>query len=313
MAGEKDDDNFEPILSDEERAALEGDDDDAGENEGDDGDIEAGADDGAEGAQSGKPASASSEKPDGGTDDGNDDGSNSDDDAVSGDDGGGEGPTVVEAPLRAAPVEQAKAALAALDDKETDLQTRFDEGDITSGELATGLKEIAKNRGEIEWAMRKNELAEEMATQARDNAWFAEVNRFMGGPGKSIAASESMKLAFDSVVRKVTADANNQNLSDRQMLDKAHKIFASDIAAMTGGKPAPKAEDGGKPAKGVAKPGRKVEAPPTLANVPSAEIEAADSGEFAALDRLAETNPVKFEKAFARLSASQQQAYLEAN
>ncbi|MBS4051290.1 MAG: hypothetical protein KGZ69_08805 [Methylomonas sp.] len=309
MADEKDDDKFEPILSDEERAALEGDDD--GADEGDDGDIEAGDDDDAESAQDGKPASASSENTDASANaDAGDDGNGSGDDAGAGDDDGGEGPTVVDAPLRAAPVDQAKAALAVLDDKEADLQTRFDEGDITSGELASGLKEIAKNRGEIEWQMRKNELAEEMTAQARDNAWFAEVGRFMNGPGKAITASESMKLAFDSVVRKVTADANNQNLSDRQMLDKAHRIFTSDIAALTGGKEAPQKSG---TTKEAGKQPRRVQAPPTLANVPSAEIESADGGEFAALDRLAESNPVKFEKAFAKLSASQQQAYLEAN
>ena len=309
MADEKDDDKFEPILSDEERAALEGDDDDAGQDEGDEDDIEAGDTDDADGAQDGKPAAASSENADGGAGDG--DGRSAGDDA-GGDDGGGEGPTVVETPLRAAPVDKAQAALQALDDKEGELQAKFDEGDITSGELASGLKEIAKNRGEIEWALRKNELAEEMATQARDNAWNAEVRRFMDGPGKIIGTSESMTIAFDSVVRKVTADPNNQKLSDRQMLERAHKIFTSDIATLGGDKPAAKAEDD-KPAKDAGKPRRDIKAPPTLANVPSAEIESADGGKFAALDRLAETNPIKFEKAFAKLPPAEQQAYLEAN
>ena len=181
-------------------------------------------------------------------------------------------------------IPQAGAALRVLDDHEADLQAKFDEGEITSGELASGLRELQSHRNEITWALRKNELAVEMQQTHEDEKWNKAVRDFMSKDGKTIAKNEALATAFDSIVRKVTADHTNANLSFRKQLEKAHKLFNADVAR------AGFSFDGGFDGNNMASGG---------------------SANFAALDRLADTNPAKFEKAFAALSADEQLAYLD--
>lgn len=185
--------------------------------------------------------------------------------------------------LVAKEIPQAGAALQALDDREAGLKTLFDEGDITATELASGLREIQGHRSEIEWALKKNDLAETMARDHEDAKWDAAVSSFMKGPAAAIAKNEALTQAFDSIVRKVTADPANVNLSFRKQLEKAHKLFNDDVAR------AGFSFDGGFGGDNMA----------------------SGTANFAALDRLAGSNPQKFEAAFAKLSADDQAAYLE--
>lgn len=181
-------------------------------------------------------------------------------------------------------IPQAGAALSALDEREAILQTKFDEGEITSGEMAAGLREIEKHRGEITWAQRKNELARDMAQTHDDEQWNKAVRSFMSKEGATIAKNETMALAFDAHVRKVTGDSANAGLSFRKQLSKAKKLFDADVAR------AGFSVDGGSGGSNTASGG---------------------STNFAALDRLADSDPAKFERAFAKLSSAEQQEYLE--
>jgi hypothetical protein len=183
--------------------------------------------------------------------------------------------------LVAKQIPQAGAALAALDAKESDLQTQFDEGSITSGEMAAGLREIQKHRSEIEWALKKNDLANEMASQADDARWYRAVEAFMNNEGASIKNSDLHKKLFDGHVRKVTSDASNANLSFKAQLNKAFGLYRAELDAAGFG------------------------------NVSFDRDTRGGNAAFARLDKLAETNPARFEKAFAALSPSDQAAFLE--
>ncbi|MFZ3180906.1 MAG: hypothetical protein WA156_12025 [Methylocystis silviterrae] len=204
-------------------------------------------------------------------------------DLAASDDGDAGREEVYQPLLQVREIPQDREALQALDDHESDLQTKFDEGEITSGELASGLREIQSHRNEITWALRKNELAVEMQQTREDEAWNKAVRSFMSNEGATIGKNEALATAFDSIVRKVTADPANVNLSFRKQLEKAHKLFNADVARA--GFSFDGSFDGSAMASG--------------------------SANFAALDRLADTNPAKFEKAFAALSSDEQSAYLE--
>lgn len=184
--------------------------------------------------------------------------------------------------LQVREIPQAREALSALNDHEADLQAKFVEGDITSGELTAGLRDVQKHRNEIEWQMRKNELAQDMERTHEDAKWVSAVKSFMSREGAAIAKNEGLSIAFDQVVRKVTADASNVGLSFRKQLEKAHELFKDDIARA-----------------GVS------------LDDDAGYSMASGNANFTALDRLAESNPQKFEAAFAKLSAAQQQSYLE--
>ena len=49
--------------------------------------------------------------------------------------------------------------------------------------------------------------------------------------------------------------------------------------------------------------------PPTLAKVPAAAPEDTDDGKFAALDRMADSDPQKYQETIARMSADEYDAY----
>lgn len=198
-------------------------------------------------------------------------------------DDGGAGQDNYQPLLQVREIPQAREALAILDEKETDLQSRFDEGDISASELASGLREVQSNRSEIEWALKKNDLAKTMARDHEDAKWDAAVKSFMSREGAAIAKNDALAHAFDQIVRRVTADASNAGLSFKQQLSKAKKMFDDDVAKA--GFSFDRAFSDGNMASGNAN--------------------------FAALDRLADVNPTKFEREFANLSATQQAAYLE--
>ena len=207
-------------------------------------------------------------------------------------------------PLRAHPPEDAAAKLAAIGTDEEALSTRFDEGDITAKEFRDGLNALAERREEIRWNQRKAELAGEMTKQAQDNAWESDVREFFAGPAAHIAKSRAALIAFDEHVKAVTGDAANAKLSNRAQLDKALKSFQADIGEAFSVKPQA-AQEG----RQEAPPRKAREVPPTLGRVPAAELESTDGGKYAALDRLATSNPEAYERAFLKLSASEREEY----
>lgn len=205
-------------------------------------------------------------------------------------------------PLDAQAPEDIDARLAALDKQAEELDAKFDDGEITTKELREELRKISDQREAEIWKKREAELSEKMLRKAELNAWQRETETFMMTKGRAIVEKgEPAMLAFDRYVRGVTGDPANQNLSDRAQLEKAHKLFLKDFGPAFGGQ-APETK--------TAETGRKERVvPPTLARLPAAEVETTDDGRFAALDRLERTDPIAYEEAVGRLSASDRAAY----
>ncbi|QGM97705.1 hypothetical protein [Methylocystis parvus] len=181
--------------------------------------------------------------------------------------------------------ENASAVLDRVSQFENDVERRFYDGEITSHEYRDGLRQAAEAREEVRWSQRKADLAREMDEQAKEAAWFREVDRFLSTTGAAVAKNDMTKTAFDQYVKEVTADPTNQHLSDRAQLEKAHKLFVADFG----------------PAFGT-----------PAAHQPSGEGERGDlgGGKFATLDRLAESDPMGYERALAKMSDAEQAEYL---
>lgn len=111
------------------------------------------------------------------------------------------------------------------------LAQQFDEGDLTAKEYRDAMDRLTAEREKIDWQFRKADLAREMKDTAERATWEREVHDFMtSGPGARIAASQTQMVAFDNIVRQVTADPANQQLSDRAQLERAWKIYRQDTA-----------------------------------------------------------------------------------
>jgi hypothetical protein len=235
-----------------------------------------------------------------GRDDGNDD--------QPGDDDQGEDDSARPLPLlKVETVEDAEAKLADIDKREDEISQKFEDGDLTTAEYRAELRKLEKERGTIERQQLEADFAEKHNQAQIDAMWQANVQTFLEGHPE-IGKSELRWNAFDSVVRKVTAETmqagKNPGMAD---LKKAYKQWAEDL-----GLPAeqPKADDksGKEPARKQERQQREI--PPSLAKVPAADINDTDDGRWASLDRLMDTDPLGFEKAFGKLSEADQEAYL---
>jgi hypothetical protein len=206
-------------------------------------------------------------------------------------------------PLRAKAPENVEEIISAINAEEDALAQKFDDGDITAREYRDGLNKLSNQRDEIRWDQRKADLAREMEDTAKANAWQREVQDFMTTTAANITKSHAQMVAFDDIVKKVTADPANLNLSDRAQLEKAYKIYMDDVGAALGVQSTPPKAAQQTTQRAV----RNV--PPTLARVPAAEPERLDGGKYAALDRLAADDPIAYEAAVAKMSESERSQY----
>lgn len=294
------------MMTEEERAGYEEDDEDEGDEDGADDD----ADDDAESEDSADDDADDGDGED--EDDGEDDGGEERepgkaagrDDGADGQSGDQDGRPRV-APLITVDVPaDAQEQLKAFETKRDELATQFEDGELTSKEFMAALRQVEKDEGELQWLIRKADLAKETAQQQAVNAWYGAVDEFMA-EYPQIKANEVVYNAFDSIVRQITADPKNHNLSDRKQLEMAHKQW-SEALNIEQAKPAGKKEEG---KKDVGKKGKR-DIPPTLANVPASEMSETDDGEYAHLDKLATTDPLAYEAALAKMTPEQADRYL---
>jgi hypothetical protein len=197
--------------------------------------------------------------------------------------------------------EDAAEQLEAIARQKEELVQKFDDGELTAKEYQLELDKLAKREREIEQAQFKARLAQEMAEQQQRNAWLATVNQFLSEHAEYRQYPLRYK-ALDLAVRELAAQEENQGLSGREILEKAHEQIVEQFGLA-------RAEDDLKP---EGKKRRKIEAPPTLANVPAASATETEDGRWAKLDRLMETDPERYERELAKLSDADREAYLAA-
>lgn len=209
-------------------------------------------------------------------------------------------------PLRAKAPDNADELMSQLAQEEEALAQKFDDGDITAREYRDSINKLNDQRDEIKWATREANLASKMQRQAEENAWHKDVQDFMTTTAAHITKSKAAMVAFDEVVKNVTADPANANLSNRAQLDKAFKVYNDEMAAAFGVKPQDQQPAAKAPAP-APKAARNI--PPTLARVPAAESENLDGGKFANLDRLAAMDPAAYEAAVAKMSEAERSQF----
>lgn len=200
--------------------------------------------------------------------------------------------------LVAEPPADADTKLAEIATKKEALITQFDDGDITAKEYQQQLDALSKQEREVELAIHKAQLAAEMEQQRQRNEWTTTVNSFIEA---NPIYKENVRLyrALDQEVRDVANSEEGKTLSGAKILAKAHENLAQAFGFATT-KPA-----GDKPA---GKP--KADLPPSLHGVPAADANDVQGGKYAALDRLASTNPIAYEEALMKLSDSERDSYL---
>ena len=280
------------MLTEEERAGLlddEDEDDDQGVDDADDDDT------GADGKADDK-----------GDENGADGEDSQDAGADSNTQGDGEGEKLDD-PINPTPLFKAElpadieAKRTALDTQEDDLVKKFDEGDITFAEYNKELRSLNRERADLDRAELKAELAQEAQQSQVEQTWQTTANTFVA-EHPLISKNETTWSSFDAIVRRVTAETMQKGEQPgRRDLEKAYKQWTEDLGISDAGtqKPQPKHK-------------KQNIVPPNLGKVPAATANDTDDGKFAHLDRLAESDPLAFEAALAKMSDAQRDEYMQA-
>lgn len=189
-----------------------------------------------------------------------------------------------------------------IDARKEEIDTKFEDGEISAVDYRREYDKLNKEERKLERLQMEAEIAQKMQRQQEANDWSREVTTFLNeNPIFSETRNPRMFQALDSAVRDIAS--KEPNLTGRQVLEKAKAELIGEIQSQF--KPTQPAES--KPAT-AAKP--KVDLPPTLNDIPSANVDNVDTGRFAHLDRLAERDPERYEREVAKLSESDREAYL---
>lgn len=196
--------------------------------------------------------------------------------------------------------EDVETKLTELNAKKEELASKFDDGDITAKDYQKQLDALNKQEREIEREVFKAQLAQEMEQQRQKNEWARDVKDFLG-EHPEYSKSKVLYGTLDNLVKEIARDPSNVSLSGSEILAKAHEQIQEALGVF-----GVKQESAAKPA------GKKPKAavPPTLGRVPAAEGTETSGGKFAILDRLADTDPVRYEAELAKLSDAEMERYL---
>jgi len=291
-------------LTEEERAMLAEGDDEA-DTDKDDADAADDQDDNDEGGDAGNDdAAGAGNDDDTGSAAGRDDGDGADDPA--GKPEGQAQPGTQSAPLLVAEAPaDADAKLKDIADQKEALINQFDDGDITAKEYQQKLDALAKQEREIELAQHKAQIAAEMAQQQARNEFLDYAKKFTSEIHPEYAKDQALYEALDKQVIELANLPKYANMTGQEILEKAHKLILIDHPDAFAAPAKPAADAGRKPAP-------RPSLPPNLSKVPAADMNDTGEGRFAHLDRLAERGGMEFERALAKLSESEREAYLAA-
>lgn len=193
----------------------------------------------------------------------------------------------------------------------SDLQQKWDDGELTEAEynIETSVLErkMARLEGKIEAA--EEQAEDEAAKIERYNeqikqAWDYEETKFFQQPeNKKFLESPRMMSVLNEIVMELQQQPNLTPKDFNKLLKDARNSYVNEFGEFYQGAKQPEYKS--QPTKPQP---RKVEPPKTLAHVPVAEPNNVLDGRFAVLDNI--KDPEQLEKAIARMSPSDRDAYL---
>lgn len=202
-----------------------------------------------------------------------------------------------------APAEDFDNKIAELTSKEDELSNKFDEGEITQREFRQQVRELDKQRADLENQQREFERSQAIAEQK----WHWEVDRFMEDAkdkmGIDYRGNAMLNAALDTAVKQLANDEANNDKPGVWFLNEAHKK----VSELLGKSATPPPKDPLKDAVDGRKPDLS-KVPKVLADVPAAQNDQPGASKFDKLDKL---TGMDLERALAALPESEVRAYLE--
>lgn len=188
--------------------------------------------------------------------------------------------------------------------KRRELAQKFDDGEITAAERAEQDEQLLDKRDELKEMMLKAAIARDSAIHAWSKTtvpgWLAGHVQYQKGT--------ALYSQLNEEVKRLQAEGGDP--FDPGILDRAHGNIQAAARAALG---LPPETPNKKPAGADApKPPKRPAAPPSLQSLPAADpADIDDGGEFAYLDRLADKDPLAYEKALEKLEKSSPDKFSE--
>lgn len=205
--------------------------------------------------------------------------------------------------------ERLEQATKEFDERSEELANKYENGDLSFSEYRKAERQLNteydKVRNEATARLLKAEIAAEHSHQAAQQKWELEQSLFFqDNPGYKEDAI--LRGALGAQLEALYADEANAGKSGIWFLREAGRLVDARFNRET---PAAQAKDLDAAKESLRKKAAKpVNAPKTLASVPTAEANQ-DSGEFAHIDKL---TGLDFERALSRLTPDQYERYMAA-
>lgn len=217
-------------------------------------------------------------------------------------------------PVNLASYEQ---AVAQFDDKITELQQAYDDGDLTSVEWRAQLAEVVKAQAVAQMQLENAKTLPSTPIEQYRQVWTEKVSAYQNQ--HAYLNDPEHWDNWDAALKMVNTNAAYTKLTMSQRIEQAHRIYAAHYEGLEG-KPLPsrpgmttaqKQAEAAKPTEptGPRKDARP-EAPITLAALPNANDGGMEDGRFAQIDRVADQDPLKGEMLFSQMTEADQIAYL---
>lgn len=198
--------------------------------------------------------------------------------------------------------ENPKNKIDAIEANLDELAKKFDDGELTGTEFRQQSRQLERERDDLRFAQERARAKEETAMEG----WHEACDTFVA-KNAAFEKAGPLRSMLDSEVRRIQDHLISQgrNYLHPSILERAADNVRKSAAELLGVQIEVKNADG-TPHKAAA-PAAKEPAPkakprteppvPALSAVPVAADEGIEGGEFAYLDRLAERDPIAFEKA----------------
>ena len=201
--------------------------------------------------------------------------------------------------------------VAAISTRTTEIQQKFNDGEIDLAERDTELGKVNADRDELNRVRARVESLQEINTQNAQASWQRQIANFMSAAAKEASGIDYRTDAakakdLDKYVKILAADDDNAERDGTWFLAEAHKLVKNKYGIVDAPKPAKTDAERIAEAKAARKPAIDA-APKNLAAVPGSDGPGDVEGEFADVEAL---EGQELEDAIARMTPGQRQKFL---
>lgn len=208
---------------------------------------------------------------------------------------------------------EAEAVVQRMESEIAKLAEAYDDGDLTRDEWLAQQRTLIAQQAAAQAQIAQAQQVVQQQSNAIAERWFAELDAYHA-TNPELASPDVLPM-WDAALKSVNSNAAYQALPNATRMNLAHQMLNAHLIATTGkglssAPAAPAAMPKPQPQKLEARTDPRPDAPITLATMSAVAENSPDDGTFAAIDRMYSTDPLKAEAMLARLSAEQQDAFL---